>query len=93
MVCATPRIAPTKAYLLFEAQPANNRGYSPNLKRTKKIKPEYSIFKGLLRLGAKLQTSKIKKMAVMGAAKYSQRLPEVGLKLSFTKSLTASAKG
>lgn len=86
-------MAPMKAYLLFEAHPANRSGYRFKLRTASKNITEYSWEIGATRTGDTAQMRSTRKILNMGATKNKARFLLTGTKLSFTKSLTASANG
>ena len=92
MVWAIPRIAPTVAYMLFEAHPAKRRGYRLRLKiKINKI-AECLNSTPLAPVGLIPQTKRANINASPGATKKTLFLP-LGSTPSFMNSFTASAMG
>ena len=93
MVWATPRKAPIKAYLEFEAQPAANVAYTFNLERQrKKRRPNEKKNVGCI-WGYKDHKERAIIRANIGAAMKGAGLERVGFDCSFRNNFKASAKG
>lgn len=69
MVWAIPRIAPIRANLLFELQPANRRGYKFNLNSNNSTKPEKLEIKIDVSIKIKLHVTNTISKALPGAKK------------------------
>jgi len=93
IVCATPRNAPSKAYLEFEHHPAIKVVYTFILDTHKKYKAPYIRKDDGLEWGNKIHNIRAKIRPRIGANIYGDIFAGVGVVCSFVNSLIASAKG
>ncbi len=93
MVCATPRSAPSNAYLEFEHQPAIKVAYTCTLDTQRKYRTPNEIKNDWLWCGYKTHTRRDRDSLSAGANINGIRFEAVGFACSFTNSLIASANG
>ncbi len=93
IVCAIPRIAPRRANLLFEAQPANKRGYKFKLKQIKSNKIDIMEARTCSLNKLRFHTIKTRTRARAGDSVNKLKLLVRGDSGSLVKSLMASAIG
>lgn len=93
MAWATPRMAPTIAYLLLEAHPASKSGYKHRPIKASIKRTEEPTWSPPLAPVSRAHSLRANPIAVTGAHQKSRGLADVGPNISFLNNLTASAKG